>query len=195
MPKNRKQRSTKKTVLIATNGLVTERIYLNELKIRANRLGDISVTVTCINGDPEGMLRKLKSTRDTQYNASAYDEVWLVFDEDGKDRSSLFAKCSQLSTRRQHWFAVVSRPCFEVWLIAHYEQVRNYITQADAQKHFHQLTPGTSSKSIPQDFPYGNMGFAAKRCHLQGEMQLPIEDLPPSPGSGMPHLVKSLGLI
>lgn len=98
MPKNRKQRSTKKTVLIATNGLVTERTYLNELKIRANRLGDISVTVTCINGDPEGMLRKLKSTRDTQYNASAYDEVWLVFDEDGKDRSSLFAKCSQLST-------------------------------------------------------------------------------------------------
>ena len=49
MPKNRKQRSTKKTVLIATNGLVTERTYLNELKIRANRLGDISVTVTCIN--------------------------------------------------------------------------------------------------------------------------------------------------
>ena len=48
------------------------------------------------------MLRKLKSTRDTQYNASAYDEVWLVFDEDGKDRSSLFAKCSHSSNKTKY---------------------------------------------------------------------------------------------
>lgn len=195
MPRKQKKRTTKKTVLIATNGQVTERTYLNEVKKRAHLLGDVSVTVTYTNGDPEGMLRKLKSTRDARNNASAYDEVWLVFDEDGRDCSSLFFACEKLTTKRQRWSAAVSRPCFEVWLIAHYEQVHNYSDQTDAQKHFRQLTPGTPDKHLPNDFPYDRLEDAVKRCTLQCEAQGPREELPPIPGSGMPHLLDALGLI
>ena len=168
MPRKQKKRTTKKTVLIATNGQVTERIYLNEMKIRAHRLGNVSVTVKHINGGPEGMLRNY---------------------------SSLLDKCRKQTTRQQRWSAAVSRPCFEVWLIAHYEQVHNYSDQTDAQKHFRQLTPGTPDKHLPNDFPYDRLEDAVKRCTLHCEAQGPREELPPIPGSGMPHLLDALGLI
>ncbi|MFQ6484518.1 RloB family protein [Brachybacterium epidermidis] len=199
MPERRRGRSgrptrqAKRTILLVTNGEVTEKRYLEELKQRApaRELG-IAITVKIVPGEPPSVLRKLASPKG---DTSAFDEVWFVFDEDGHDRSDIFAECERRSSRRQEWHAIVSRPCFEVWLIAHYDQVRSYPDQAKAQAHYRRLVGrGAPAKQLPQAFPYEAAEAAVGRSHLPGADVGPADSMPPSPGSGMPHLLRRLGL-
>lgn len=189
-----RKRQQNRTILLVTNGAVTERRYLTELKQRGlQQLTNVSITVKVENGEPPSVMRKLWRP---QSDTSAFDEVWFVFDEDGHDRSDIFATCAERTTKRQQWHAVVSRPCFEAWLVAHFGPVRRYPDQANAQAHYRELVgEEIPSKHIPQDFPYDNAAAAVKRSHLPGERIGDVTEMPPSPGSGMPHLVRRLGLI
>lgn len=136
------------------------------------------------------MLRKLQSPKG---DTSGYDEVWLVVDEDGRDMARFVEACNKLNSKSQRWFPVVSRPCFEVWLIAHYEQVRRYQDQHDAQRHYRALIPpGTPKKLLPADFPFNAYGEASTACRLSDSTAEEANALPPSPGSGMHHLIRAL---
>lgn len=89
----RRRRRPRRSILIATNGVRTEKAYLTQLK----RLVDhrvLSVTIVPMNGEPETMMRRLRSPNG---DTSAYDEVWLVVDEDGADRTGLLTQCASLS--------------------------------------------------------------------------------------------------
>lgn len=187
--RGRPQRRTKRTILLVTNGKHTERTYLTELKHRA-KLSDAVVTgPKFVNGEPDTVVRNLQSPNG---DTSDYDEVWIVVDEDQHDRREFLRTCAA----EKGWHAIVSRPCFEVWLVAHYEPVHRYVDQADVQKHYRKLVPaGTPEKAIPAAFPYDQVADAMNRCHLPGAEQGGIDELPPTPGTGMPHLVKALGLV
>ena len=188
----RRSREQKTAVLIATNGALTEQVYLREIK-RQVQDSTLAIRVEFLNGEPESMLRKLTSPHG---DTSSYDEVWIVVDEDGLDREPLVRECAALTTRRQRWVAVVSRPCFEVWLIAHYTQVRRYTDQKNAQHHFRQLIPDDHPvKDLPSDFPFSAAGEAVGRSHLPEDGLHDSDALPPSPGTSMPHLLARLGLV
>ena len=164
---SRKTRQPRQTILLVTNGRVTEYMYLKELGKRAQ----LSIKVKMINGEPETLVRELQNPRG---DTSGYSEVWIVVDA---------------SSTQQPWYGIVSRPCFEVWLIAHYEQVHRYSSQQDAQRHFQRIA-NTATKELPQDFPYNEAVAAIERCHLPGIDENPVNELPPSPGTAMPHLVR-----
>ena len=180
--RSRKTRQPRQTILLVTNGRVTEYMYLKELGKRAQ----LSIKVKMINGEPETLVRELQNPRG---DTSGYSEVWIVVDEDGMDRSGFLAACQEASSSKQPWYGIVSRPCFEVWLIAHYEQVHRYSSQQDAQRHFQRIA-NTATKELPQDFPYNEAVAAIERCHLPGIDENPVNELPPSPGTAMPHLVR-----
>ncbi|WP_076466116.1 RloB family protein [Actinomyces mediterranea] len=185
----RLRRTPKTSILIVTNGERTESSYLRRLKPEARLRDDLAITIKTIHGDPKTVLSKLTSPHG---DTSAYDEVWIVVDEDGADRSGFVAEYRRRS-RKGRWFAVVSRPCFEVWLIAHYEQVRNYQDQNDAQEHFRKLAPvRETDKHLPSDFPFEKHQFADRHCQLPGTSRVGAGELPPSPGTGMRHLVDRL---
>ena len=74
------RRQERTTVLIVTNGTRTEMAYLKEIK-RLARFRPISITIQPVPGDPQTVLRKLKTPA---VDASAYDEVWVVVDEIGR---------------------------------------------------------------------------------------------------------------
>lgn len=159
------RRQTKRAILLVTNGRVTERQYLNEVAQRANTSTQ-RVKVQVIDKEPVTMLKELRSPKG---DVSGYDEIWLVIDADGHDRSSIIRACRKRSTKHQRWDCVVSRPCFEVWLVAHYEPVRNYSDQRDAQRHLAELTGRrVDDKRLPTGFPFDDMGHASKRCVLPG---------------------------
>lgn len=199
MPRSRSRGATRRplrqqktSVLIATNGALTEHVYLKEIKQRVQD-SRLAIRVEFLNGETGSMLRKLSSPHG---DTSSYDEVWLVVDEDGADRESLLRDCVERTTRRQRWVAVISRPCFEVWLVAHYTQVRRYMDQRDAQRHYRQLVPeGLPEKDLPKDFPYSAAGEAVLRSRLPGDELESPDILPPSPGTAMPHLLTRLGLV
>lgn len=188
----RKRRTPRRSILIATNGVRTENAYLTQLKRQVDH-SVLSVTILPINGEPETMMRRLRSPNG---DTSAYDEVWLVVDEDGADRTGLLADCATLSKKTQQWTAVVTRPCFEAWLVAHYEPVRRYAHQADAARHFHQVSSTQKNrKELPSNFPMEAVQSAVDRSILTGEVLGEPNTLPPSPGSAMPHLLRALGLL
>ena len=140
--KRRSQRAERRTVLLVTNGRVTENAYLQQLCRRVDR-DRVSAKVKVINGDPLTVVKELSGPRS---DLSEYKEVWIVVDHDGQDRHDFLAKCRRLSSKRTVVHGVISVPCFEVWLNAHYDPVKNYRNQADAQAHYLELT-GLSKKT------------------------------------------------
>mgnify|MGYP002745248134 CR=1 FL=1 len=129
--KSTKKRSIKTTILVVTNGEVTEHRYLEWLRDKVNGPHEkYSVTVKDIPGDPSRVLSKVPTKN--------YDHVWLVVDQD--DHSSKKMQSFIKDCQRKKITAVVSVPCFEVWLNAHYERVRKYQNQKDAQRHYQRLT-------------------------------------------------------
>lgn len=191
--RRRAQLSERRTVLLVTNGRVTENDYLQQLRQRTDR-SRISVKVKVIDGDPLTVIKELSGPR---ANLDDYREVWIVIDHDGRDRHDFLAACRRLSSRQTVVHGVVSVPCFEVWLNAHYAPVKNYQNQADAQAHYLELT-GLSkkhAKTLPDDFPWDRGSQAAARCHLPTDSLPETDTQGPCPSTTMPYLLRSLGLL
>lgn len=150
----------------------------------------ISIAIQAVPGDPQTVLRKLATPA---VDAAAYDEVWVVVDEDGVDRRNFALELANAGPKVRgisSWRAVISRPCFEVWLVAHYESVRRYQNQTEAQQHFGRLaSQRKTSKHLPDDFPFELYEIAQTRCRLAGVAENDGELVPPSPGSHMGVLV------
>ena len=185
--KSTKKRSTKTTVLVVTNGEVTELSYLEWLRDKVNGPHEkYSVTVKDIPGDPSRVLSKVPTKN--------YDHVWLVVDQD--DHSSKKMQSFIKDCQRKKITAVVSVPCFEVWLNTHYARVKNYQNQKEAQQHYRQLS-GVSEKdekTIPQNFPYDNYEQACANAHLAGKYENPRQNvLAKSPATPMLFLLSALG--
>lgn len=190
----RERRDERRTVLLVTNGRNTERSYLEGLIRRVDRTRYSINKPKFIDGDP---LTVLKDLRGPRWDLSEFSEVWVVVDHDGQDRSDFLAGCRRLSKRRTAVHGVVSVPCFEVWLIAHYVPVRNYLDQKEAQRHYREVT-GLSrkeEKSLPSDFPWDQVERAAARCHLPHVDEPALDTQGPCPSTTMPHLLRSIGLI
>ncbi|SYZ33447.1 RloB family protein [Propionibacterium australiense] len=188
--RKRGQRDERTTILLVTNGGKTEKSYLEALKRKVPRDSGLSVQIRPEDGkEPETILRNLERERS---DLSGYDEIWIIVDHDGRDRQDFLAKCE-----KRGMIGVVSVPCFEVWLIAHYEQVRLYREQADAQRHYRQLTElkGRDAKGLPDNFPFDRVAEAAKRCCLTGKPLPAVNAQGPSPSTTMPHLLRRLGLL
>ncbi len=183
-PRRRQKREERRTVLLVTNGRKTERTYLDNLKRRVDR--SISVTTRLIGGDPSTVLKELRGSRS---NIRDYREVWVVVDHDGTDREGFLAGCRSLSSRQTTVHGVVSVPCFEVWLNAHYGPIRNYQDQRDAQDHYCELTdlPSGQGKEIPESFPWSAMEQAASdaTCPRQ-DWAVPLHDHAASPAQSRP---------
>ena len=191
--RRRVQRSERRTALLVTNGRVTENDYLQQLCQRTDR-SRISVKVKVIDGDPLTVIKELKGPRS---DLSDYKEVWIVVDHDGRDRHDFLAACRRLSSRQTVVHGVVSVPCFEVWLNAHYASVKNYRNQADAQAHYLELT-GLSkkhAKTLPDDFPWDRVSQAVIRCHLPTNSLPECDTQGTCPSTTMPHLLRGLGLL
>ena len=191
--KRRSQRAERRTVLLVTNGRVTENTYLQQLCRRVDR-DRVSAKVKVINGDPLTVVKELSGPRS---DLSDYREVWIVVDHDGRERHDFLKECRELSSRQTDVHGIVSVPCFEVWLNAHYAHVKNYRNQADAQAHYLELT-GLSKKNakmLPDDFPWDGAAQAVARCHLPTDSLPELGTQGACPSTTMPHLLRGLGLL
>jgi len=189
--KSTKKRSKKTTILVVTNGKVTEHRYLEWLRDKVNGPREkYSVTVEAISGDPTWILQKVIGR-----TSKNYDQVWLVVDQD--DHSSKKMQSFIKDCQRKKITVVVNAPCFEVWLNAHYERVRKYQNQKDAQQHYHQLSGvlEKDEKTIPQDFPFEEYEKACGNAHLTGNYNPMPNELAESPATPMPYLLQAVELI
>lgn len=82
----------------------------------------------------------------------------------------------------------ISSPCFEIWLLWHFEDRTAWIDAATLSKLLRKR--GFSGKNMPQQFPYEKYGDAmarASRCAA-----VTTQHTPPNPHSSVPNLISVL---
>lgn len=208
-------RQQKTTVLLATNGERTEEQYLKRLKgvIEQMHPGKYSITVIFKDGNPVTLLGKLMSP---QGDASVYDQVWLFVDKDDNTSSldRFLVDCREEDRKREHqnarsrkrgkigpgqervFKAVVSNPCFEVWLVAYFARVRRYQNQDQAQRHYESLAGlPKDTKDLPDSIRTDRLGAQCDNAKLVGADHIELNAEGASPGTGIPNFLKFYGLV
>lgn len=165
-------------------GAVTEVQYFSGIRDHFRALP--VVIGTCdIDGcgrDPLSVVREAEKRRDAAIGKArrhadaylAYDEVWAVVDVD--DHTSLEAAIRRARETGIH--LAVSRPCFEIWLLWHFQEFPSGLTSAAARDKIDEHLP-RYDKHLPESFPYG----AYETARLRARKADPRHDSPNRKGS------------
>lgn len=114
----------RKRLLILCEGKITEPNYLNALRhAHRNRLIDVEVVPDC--GVPKTVVEYAVERKKAAYREArrysdqyrAYDEVWCVIDVDEHPR---LAEAKQ-QARDNGIELAISNPCFELWILLHFQ--------------------------------------------------------------------------
>lgn len=132
-----------KILLIACEGECTEPNYLSGLVIHQKQIKNIAAGTEVIfarhtHSDPRGVLQDLLDTP----NLNQYDEFWIVIDRDpvelkgkgfGGHSDDNFATAIKEAADKNVKVAC-SNPCFELWIVLHFEYRDTACTRDDIQK-------------------------------------------------------------
>lgn len=176
-------RSARPTFLIVTNGEVTERQYFEYFRQFVP-----SLRIKTIKGaSPKQVVEKAnKFFREAKREGAQYAKVWAVFDQDNFGK-----EIKDLRQSRQSCVLITSIPCFEVWLIWHFEDMGGAPETKQVQDRWEKVIgkylaenskraqTAKARKQIPGDFPYGKWPEAHQRYErLNGEgISAPIGDI------------------
>ncbi|HET9179710.1 MAG TPA: RloB family protein [Terriglobia bacterium] len=124
------------SVLICCEGEVTEPTYLNGLKNEL-RIRLVRIQVVPVGQDPKKLVdyavdEKRRSEREARKSGDAnleYDEVWCVFDVD----SHAHIPDAKQKANANGIHLAISNPCFELWLLLHFENRTAHIERQQAQ--------------------------------------------------------------
>ena len=135
--RGRKPQSRRKTVLIQCEGQETEPNYLDAIC----RLPDVRdrFTITVKGGEGKVATATINAAvqeRNRQRTrGEAYDEVWCVLDVEDQSRRDNLNQAIQMA-QKERFTLFLSNPCFEVWLIAHFERTsRAFLDGKQAEAH------------------------------------------------------------
>ncbi|WP_318306523.1 RloB family protein [Amycolatopsis solani] len=106
-------REQRLSLLVVCGAKATEPAYLEGLK-RARRNPAVTVKVKVKAADPEAVVRYAAELSDRA--RGAHDEVWCVVDVDEFDLERAVVLARRLGVN-----LAVSNPCFEYWLLLHFE--------------------------------------------------------------------------
>lgn len=113
-------------VVIASEGRCTEAIYFSAVKdtLRAPNVHVEILARDSNESSPESVHMQIADFM-RRYNIEDDDELWLVIDRD-RWHQRMLAQVAQLCSQNSHLHFCMSNPCFELWLLLHLEDVRNY---------------------------------------------------------------------
>jgi hypothetical protein len=181
-------RPERRRILVVAEGERTERQYLEGLvkHARATGLTVLPVDVHGLGRDPMSVVKKAVHLRDDDRKRRGprdrYDEVWCVFDV---DKHHTLAAAVALA-ERQSLRVAISNPCFELWLLWHFEDYSKPATAASLKD---RLKPrGCANKTIPRGFDYATHTEALRRAASRPALTSQYS-VPENPGTSVPALV------
>lgn len=177
LDRRRSTREAKPRLLVVCEGEVTEVDYLAGITGYFVSL-PVTVEPLGLGADPYHVVRTAidqrdeadKEARKTRDANRRFEEVWCLVDVDEHER---LPDALRLASREAVNVAV-SNPCFELWLLYHFQ---SYVSSVDRtllqRKKLPRHLPGYG-KRLPADFPYGEYERAERRAlEACGELDRP----------------------
>ena len=198
-------RNKKKLILIATEDQKSSRRYFERLRahLKAHR---VIIMADHAGSAPDNVvdaaLAKRRAREDESKNGleDPFDEVWVVFDTEGQQnpQRQIEAKHAIARAKDLGFHTAVSNPCFEYWLLIHFEwcvetfpnanSVSRRLKEADKMpsydKNFDSFTPTWNrvetairySKRVFLERCQGKLEHPCK-CHPSTEIHKLIESI------------------
>ncbi|WP_443062657.1 RloB family protein [Streptomyces sp. NBC_00390] len=186
--KSKNRRVEYRKILIATEGTNTEPQYFEGLSahLNAKAVRVLNVKTVGVGADPLRIVAEAERRRDRELKSGdGYDEVWCVLDVDR--HANLQSACTR--ARKSDIDVAISSPCFEIWLLWHYEECTGW-REGKALLQRLKDKCGFTDKNLPAMFPYSSFPDAvarAERCEVPRD-----EHAPPNPYSSVFRLVKKM---
>lgn len=186
-----KRRKVKPIVLIVTEGSQTEPKYFEHFKTRQNNI-DIRVVGSRSSAgetDYVSLVRKAREYQErNQLSAAAGDSVWVIADADVNynNPKPIAEKNSKLNQARKMADnkginLLLSSPCFEVWLLLHYQYTTKFIKDyADMKSVLQKYIPAYTKTADVYELINDRTKTAienakrVERHHLQDGCKLPF---------------------
>ena len=167
------RRSDLRRILMVSEGSKTEPNYLAEF-LRLEGLGQIDPYVT--RDHNTGPMKLLSQAKQILRNDTDFDLAFVLSDRDNfADFEAALNAAEQIKSNPPIKF-IYSDPCFEIWLIFHFEMCDAPITSAEAVQRLRQHIPGyeKGSKEVARtvhsktDEAIKNSLVALARCKQTG---------------------------
>jgi len=183
--------------VVLCEGANTEPGYINELA-QHQKLAPLILEIESAAGVPLTMAKKAvakvkKLPRNKARNLSSFerhDEVWVVFD---KDEHPKIKEALDLCYSNKIGVAF-SNPCFEVWLILHFQDYDKSDGREAAQKHCEKICAGYSRKGKKPEFTalLAQVEKAEKRAVQQQQRRKDEGDALGAPSTTVFQLVQAM---
>ncbi|GAB2736976.1 RloB family protein [Sinomonas soli] len=171
-------------MLIVTEGTKTEVQYLEGLAqfLRSTGVSVRDARRKGVGRDPMGVLSAALELNELDPDGG-YDETWLVVDVD--EHATLQPALEDARSRSIP--VVVSNPCFEIWLLWHYEDCAAHRSPSELARKLR--AHGHTDKKVPPGFPFGEYARAEQRASAR-----PVQHslAGPNPSSSMPVLLRAI---
>lgn len=132
------ERRYRRRFIIAVEGALTEPQYFALLDDQ-----DAAIRVKCLesksNSDPSHVLKRMKKFLKTE-SLQGTDEAWLVVDRDSWPETTL-DELWKWSTEKAHRGFALSNPCFEYWLLLHFEDGSGLSSRSEVITHLKRHFP------------------------------------------------------
>jgi hypothetical protein len=153
-------------VLICCEGEVTEPSYLNGLKAEL-RIRLVHIEVVPGPSNPKTLVdfaveKKQAAERDARRERDdniKYDEVWCVFDIDEHE----YVPEAKDTAAAHKIKLAISNPCFELWLLLHFQDQRPHIERRQVQSACRGYMPGYV-KEVPLELVFPHHQEAVDRA-------------------------------
>jgi RloB-like protein len=122
-------RDSHQLFVVACEGQVTEKRYLDELNASHGRIGVfVEVLQRQESGSsPERVMRQLNDFK-REYRLKAQDQLWMLIDRDKQSwTTEAIAQVARLCIQKGFSLAVTN-PCFELWLLLHVHDIDTMTT-------------------------------------------------------------------
>lgn len=173
-----------KLVIIATEGQKTEKLYFinfNDSRVRVRILPSVNG-----RSSPAAVFSALEAFA-TEYEIAEGDELWLVVDVDHWVVNGNLQPVARECKQKKYKIAI-SNPCFELWLLLHFEEVKDAAIGSGALVKLIKNHVSYSKSKLDFDKYVDHVDDAIVRAKKITSKS----DIPNNPGTNVFRLVQSL---
>lgn len=174
-----------KIFLLAFEGTSTEICYFRWFQRRCK---DIVIKIETKNKNRTAPLQVLERIKEEAKDLRKKDEAWLVIDRDTWDEKDLTEIANWVKNGSNHNLAL-SNPCFELWLIFHFEDINKRLNAESCRDKIREYFPKYDKSINMNSFQRDKINKAIARAKAKDTP--PCQDYPAF-GSTVYRLVEKI---